>query len=139
MSHTAKGTFEVKGWDEKTWDGKQWNEQAGPKLTHANVTQVFHGGIEGESVVQFLMAYRDDSYATFVGLQQITGRIGARSGSFVLEVSGVFENGAAKSNWSVVGGSGTGELQGITGNGTTVAEHNGAQSFTLDYDFAKGT
>ncbi len=131
----ATGTFEIKGWDEKTWDGKNWNEQAGAKLTHARVTQAFHGDIEGEGTVQFLMAYRDDAYATFVGLQLISGRLADRSGSFVLQVDGVFENGAAKSAWSVVPGSGTGDLRGLRGEGSSMAQHDGAQGFTLDYYF----
>src|SRR3989442_9773523 len=98
-SQHAKGSYGIKGWDEKTWDDRDYKELKGAKLTHAKVTFTFHGDFEGEGNVQFLMAYRDDSYATFVGLQQMVGRLGDRSGSFVLKVDGVFENGAAKPTW----------------------------------------
>jgi hypothetical protein len=131
----ATGTYEIKGWDEQTWEGKNWKEQAGAKLTHAKITQAFHGDIEGEAAVQYLMAYRDDTYATYVGLMQISGRIGERSGSFVAKIEGVFENGAATSTWSILPGSGAGELQGLRGEGKTVAHHGSTQPFTLDYHF----
>lgn len=131
----VKGTYEIEGWDEKTWEGKNWNEQANPKLTHAKVTQRYHGGIEGEAVVQFLMAYPNDAFASFVGLQHVTGRVGDRAGSFMIQAVGTFENGAAKSTWSVVPGSGSGDLEGLRGGGSMLAEHDGVQSFTFEYSF----
>ena len=134
-SMRATGTYELKGWDEKTWDGKDWKEQSGAKLTHVKSELLFHGGIDGQANVQFLMAYRDDSFASFVGLQQITGKIGDRAGSFVVQVDGVFENGAATSTWTVVPGSGTGDLQGLKGEGSSVARQEDQQPYTLDYSF----
>jgi hypothetical protein len=131
----AKGTYGIKAWDEKTWDGKDHKKQPGAKLTHAKITFTFQGDFEGEAQVQFLMDYRDDSYATFVGLQRFTGRLGDRTGSFDTTVNGVFENGAAKSTWSIIPGSGTGDLHGIKGEGSTVAHHGDTQPFTLDYSF----
>lgn len=132
----AKGTFEVKSWDEKTWEGKPWNEVSGARLTHAKVTQAFQGDIEGEGAMQSLMAYHDENFTSYTGMQQITGRIGDRSGSFVLQFSGIFEDGAAKTTWFVAPGSGTGALQGLRGEGGYIARHDEPQvPFTLDYDF----
>ncbi len=131
----AKGTFDIEGWDEKSWEGKNWNEQANPKLTHAKITQHYHGDIEGNATVQFLMAYPNDSFASIVGMQRVTGKIGERIGSFMIQSVGTFENGVAKSTWSVVPGSGTDDLQGLRGEGTTQAEHNGAQTYTFEYRF----
>ncbi len=131
----ASGTYGLKSWDEKTWDGKDHKAEHGAKLTTARVVLTFQGDIEGEADVHFEMVYRDDTYATYVGLQRITGRIGNRSGSFVTTASGVFENGAASSTWSIVPGSGTGDLKGIRGEGQTVAHHGDTQPFTLDYYF----
>jgi hypothetical protein len=133
--HTA-GTFEMKDWEEKTWDGKDWSEVSGAKLTHVKVTQSFQGDIHGEGPVQFLMVYRDDGSVIFVGLEQVAGQVGGRSGSFVLQCSGTFEGDTAKTTWVVVPGSGTGELRGLRGEGGYVARHGEQQiSFTLDYDF----
>ena len=134
-SKQATGTYALKNWDEKTWDGKDYKDQPGAKFTHAKVTEDFHGDIEGEGIVQFLMAYRDDTFASFVGLQQITGRIGDRSGSFVLQIIGVFENGAANSTWSVIPGSGIGDLRGLRGDGELVAGEGNEQPYKLNYYF----
>ena len=62
-------------------------------------------------------------------------RIGDRAGSFMIQASGTFENGVASSTWSVVPGSGTGDLQGLRGNGSMQAEHDGTQAFTFEYSF----
>lgn len=106
MSTRATGTFEVKSWDEKTYEEL---EGAG-KLTRASVAYSYKGEIEGEGQEEFLMMYPDEKSASFVEMQRIVGSVGGRSGSFVLQGSGTFEGGAAKGTWSVVPGSGTGEL-----------------------------
>ncbi len=115
MTKTANARFTI-----KTWDEKPYSEGADlPKLTRASVTKTFSGDIEGEGVVEYLMMYRDDGTAAFVGLERITGRIGDRTGSFVLQRTGVFENGQAKESYSVVPGSATGALRGLRGEGSS--------------------
>jgi hypothetical protein len=137
MSKQATGTYAIKSWDEKTWDGKLWNEVSGAKLTHAIVTQAFSGGIEGTATSQDLMAYSSDSYASFVGLHQVTGSIDGRSGSFVLQSSGTYADSTARVTWFVVPGSGTGELAGLRGQGGYTAGHEDYPNvaYTLEYDF----
>lgn len=129
----ASGTYQIKEWDEKTWDGRNYTEQSGAKLTHAKVKVSFEGDLQGEGVIQGLMSYSSDHFASFVEFQQITGRLGDRSGSFVVRVVGVYEDGTASSTWSVVPGSGTGELRGLRGEGSSVARHQEKQPFTLNY------
>jgi hypothetical protein len=131
----ATGTYEVKSWDEKTWEGKDQQEQSGPKLTHAKITQTFKGDIEGEATAQLVMTYRDDTFASYVGLMHIVGRIGKRSGSFVFEVKGLFERGMARSVWTVVPESGTDELHGLHGEGESVADYGSKQPYTFRYYF----
>lgn len=131
----AKGTYEMKGWDEKTWDGKNWNEVSGAKLTHAKVGMAYHGDLEAEAAIQFLMAYPNDTSATMIGLEQVTGRIGDKSGSFMLQDIGKFENGVATSTVSIVPGSGTGDFTGLKGQGNLVAEHDGKMSYAFEFSF----
>ena len=131
MSTLATATFEV-----RTWDEKPYNEtDGGPKLTRASVTKSFRGDIEGEGTLEYLMFYPGDGSATFVGLERVAGRIGERSGSFVLQHSGTFEGGTAKATWSVVPGSGTGDLRGLRGKGGFASAHQQRYPITLDYDF----
>lgn len=54
------------------------------RRAEARFTKSFTGDLEGESQVEYLMMYRPDGSASFVGLERFTGRIGDRSGTFVL-------------------------------------------------------
>jgi hypothetical protein len=132
----ATGTYTIKSWDEKTWDGRPWNEVPGGKLTHSLVTQTFSGGIEGEASCQQLVAYSSDAYASFVGLHHIVGSLGGRSGSFVLQSSGTYADSTARVTWFVVPGSGTGELAGLSGQGSYSAGHEDYPNvpYTLEYE-----
>jgi hypothetical protein len=130
MKNMANGRFAIKSWDEKPWS----EGQDPPKLTRATVTKTFTGDIEAESRVEYLMMYRSDGSATFVGLERITGRIGGKTGAFVLQRTGVFENGEAKESYSVIPGSGTGDLQNLRGDGRSAVGHGMEHPFSLDYD-----
>jgi hypothetical protein len=130
MKRTANARFAIKSWDEKPYDeGKDL-----PRLTRATVTKSFTGDIEGEGHVEYLMMYRSDGSATFVGLERLVGRIDGRSGTFVLERSGAFEAGQAKESYSVIPGSGTGELRALRGDGTSAVGHGTEHPFTLTYE-----
>ena len=127
---TANARFAI-----QTWDEKPYSEGAGlPKLTRAHVQKTFTGDLEGEGQVESLMMYRADGSAKFVGLERVVGRLGGRTGSFVLRRTGVFEGGQAKETYSVVPGSGTGELQGLRGEGSTAVGHGTEHPFALDYE-----
>jgi hypothetical protein len=132
MTRRATGTFKIEGWDEKTYD----ETEDGGKLTRASVKQVFSGDIEGDGAVEWLMCYRPDQTAEFVGLQRIIGQIGDRAGSFVLlQTAGMFDGEQATGELSVVPGSGTGDLRGLHGKGQFSAPLGSTASITLDYDY----
>ena len=131
MGETATATFVQKAWDENPYDQRE----GGAALTRASVKASYHGDIEGEGTVEYLMAYPGDDSASFTGLQRVVGRIGDRSGSFVLRTNGTFENGTAKESWSVVPGSGTGDLRGLRGEGALASVDQEQASVTLDYHF----
>jgi Protein of unknown function (DUF3224) len=131
MSTHAQGTFEIKGWEENAYE-----ELAGDaKLTRASVAQAFTGDLEGEGSVEWLMCYREDKTADFVGLQRFVGRLGERSGSFVMQTRGTFDGSEARGSLEVVERSGTEELAGITGSGAFAAPHGPKATVELDYDF----
>jgi hypothetical protein len=130
MKKTANARFALKTWEEKPYrEGPDT-----PKLTRATVTKTFTGDIEGEGQVEYLMMYRGDGSASFVGLEQIIGRVGGKAGSFVLLRTGTFEGGTAKEFYSVVPGSGTGELRGLRGDGTSAVGHASDYPFQLNYE-----
>lgn len=80
------------------------------------------------------MLYRDDRSASLVGLERVVGRIGDRTGTFVLQRTGTFEDGTARESYSVIPGSATGELVGLQGEGTTAVGHGMEHPFELSYE-----
>jgi len=132
MQETAQARFAITKWDENAL-----SEGDGlPRLTRASVVKTFTGDIEGEGHVEYLMMYRPDGTAAFVGLERVAGRIGSRTGTFVLQRAGVFEDGLAKESYSVIAGSATGDLLGLRGAGTSAVGHGMGHPFELDYEFA---
>lgn len=131
MTTRATCTFKIQAWDEEPYD----ELDGGRRLTRASVKQAFAGDVEGEGAVEWLMCYRPDRTADFVGLQRIAGRMAGRSGSFVLlQTDGTFDGKVARGRLAVVPGSGTGELEGLRGAGEFSAPHGGEPSLSLDYD-----
>jgi hypothetical protein len=130
MSAHAQGKFEVQSWEENAYV----ELEGGAKLTRASVGQAFTGDFDGEGSVEWLMCYREDKTADFVGLQRFVGRLGSRSGSFVMKTQGSFDGSEAKGDFEVVARSGTEELSGITGTGAFAAPLGSTASVELDYD-----
>ena len=130
----ATGSFELASWDEETYE----ELEDGGRLTRASVTQTFAGDIEGDGAVQWLMSYRPDGTAHFVGLQRIRGAIGDRKGTFVLETIGDFDGKLATWSATVVPGSASGDLAGLTGTGDFGAPHGPKATFEFEYEFERG-
>lgn len=132
MKQHANCRFAIKSWDEKPYsEGEDL-----PKLTRATVTKTFSGDLEGEGQVEYLMMYRSDGTAGFVGLERVTGRLAGKTGSFVLQRTGVFEGGHARESYVVIPGSGTGQLAGLSGEGATSVGHGMEHPFALEYEYA---
>lgn len=132
MRKLATARFAIKGWDENPYS----EGQDQPRLTRASVTKTYTGDIEGEGKVEYLMMYRSDGSAAFVGLEQVAGRLGGKTGTFVLQRTGIFEGGQARESYSVVPGSATGDLQGLLGDGSSAVGHGMEHPFTLSYELA---
>jgi hypothetical protein len=130
MKHSATAQFAIKHWDEKPYgEGPDL-----PKMTRASVEKTFTGELAGTSHVEYLMMYRSDGSATFVGMERFVGQLGGRSGTFVLERTGTFEGGQAKESYTVVAGSGTGELRNLRGEGKSSVGHGNEHPFVLSYE-----
>lgn len=130
---TLNGAFKVASWNEDAYE-----ERDGHRLTQASVTQQFEGDIVGEGAARWLMAYRPDGTARFVGLQLVDGVLRGRRGTFVLETAGEFDGGVADWDASVVPGSSTGELIGLSGAGRFEAPHGSEASYELEVELPEG-
>ncbi len=128
MTTHATGSFEVKSWQEKTY-----SEIAGqPRFTQAEVVYTYRGDFIGEGAISYLMCYSLNNVAYFSGYEQVIGRLGERTGSFVLYHNGTYEAGAVRDTLTVVPGSATDELAGLQGSGSSGGD--GEALFTLDYE-----
>jgi hypothetical protein len=127
----AKGHTEV-----TTYEPKPFDELPGaPSLVEIQVTETFSGDIQGEGVVRVVQAARADGSATLVGIERVRGSIHGKRGSFLLQVSGTLIGKELTADWSVVPGSGTGELAGLRGDGGFKAQVGQNGSIWLDYYF----
>lgn len=130
MMQQATGSFAVKSWDEQPLS----ESEGQPKLTRADVVYTYSGDLEGEGHIAWVMCYSSNTIAYFTGYEQVTGRLGEATGSFVLHHNGTFEQGAVTDTLTIVPGSATGALSGLRGTGTSGGD--GEARFTLDYKIA---
>ena len=107
----------------------------GPALTRIHVEESFSGDITGDGAVEFLQAARADGSASFVGIERVTGELGGRSGTFLLQDAGTVRDNIVSGDWVVVPGSGTGQLAGLRGEGGFRADLGESAQVTLDYWF----
>ncbi len=117
-------TFEIQSWDEQPF--AEWTDG---KLTTASITKRYSGDVRGDAVLTYVMAYRPDGTAAFVGIERITGAVGGKDGALVLQGVGTFADGAATADLTVVGASG--DLAGTTGSGRMVADPAGRVTLEL--------
>jgi len=119
-----------------TYEPAAYDEAAGgPVLNRIHVEEAFSGDIEGAGVVEFLQAVRPDGSGSFVGMERVSGTIGGRSGSFLLQDAGTLADGIVSGEWFVIPGSGTGELAGLRGTGGFRANLGEDAEITLEYWF----
>ena len=105
----ATGTFEV---------------QLAPQETAAaigrmSIDKQFHGDLQGTSKGEMLAARGGvEGSAGYVALEQVTGSLHGRTGTFYLQHTGTMDRGAPTLSVTVVPDSGTGELTGLEGTMT---------------------
>jgi hypothetical protein len=130
MDHRAAASFDV-----TSWKASPYEEPAdGPHLSRVAVGKVFQGDLEGESVGEGLFCGMNAPAdgAGYVVSERFSGRLGGRSGSFVLQHVGVAPPDApARSYGTVVPGSGTGDLAGLRGEVEFGGDHTIALRYTL--------
>ena len=124
---TIVATFEITGWDETPWDERP----QGPALARATVRKRFTGPIEGTSVAQVVTAQGERGGA-YVAIERIEGTLDGRAGTFVLQHGGIGDEDDQRSFGSVVPGSGTGDLTGLSGEVSYAHDESGAR-LTLSY------
>ena len=111
MLRTAKGTFEI------TMTPAPAGEGAGRvAVGRMLIDKQYAGDFIGVGQGEMLSAGNPGAgSAGYVAMEHVTGAFGALTGSFALQHAGTMHGGESILNISVVPGSGTGELAGISG------------------------
>lgn len=107
----ATGTFEVK-LVPLTSDEQGKNAFLG----RMSIDKQFHGDLDGTSKGEMMTAGDvAKGSAGYVALEQVTGTLQGRSGTFILQHSATMTRGTPQLSITVVPDSGTGQLEGISG------------------------
>src|SRR5471032_3300550 len=87
-----------------------------PAIGRMSIDKQFHGDLEATSKGQMLASRSDIAgSAGYVAIERVTGTLGGRTGSFVLQHSGTMTRGEPELLVTVIPDSGTGELVGLSG------------------------
>jgi hypothetical protein len=127
----ATAHFDVTRWDATVTD----TPDEGPALSRVAIHKAFQGDLTGESVGEGLFCgmERPADGAGYVVSERFAGRLGDRQGTFVIQHGGLAGPAMEPQSFgSVVPGSGTGGLAGLSGTVTFGEGH----TLTLDYDLA---
>jgi len=109
---------------------------ADPMLGRFLLTKKFTGDLEASARGHMLSAgTATQGSAGYVAIDQVTGSLDGRTGSFVLQHSGSMKRGAPNLLVMVVPDSGTGELAGITGT-LSINIVDGKHFYDFLYSFA---
>jgi len=126
----ARGTFEVK-----------LNPQTGAEgtsLGRMSLDKQFHGDLEATSKGEMLTAGTSvQGSAGYVAVEQVTGTLRGRRGTFILQHSGTMNRGTPHLTITVVPDSGTGELAGLAGS-MDIQIEGGKHSYTFEYTLPPG-
>lgn len=126
----ASGTFEVK----LTPQAPASDAPPDPTRSRLAIHKHFHGGLEAESRGEMLTGGDPaKGSAGYVAIECVTGALDGRRGSFLLQHSGTMHAGKAWSTVSVIPGSGTEQLEGISGS-MAIEISAGQHSYKLEYD-----
>ncbi len=111
-------------------------EQGGVKLNRNIVRKEFSGDMVGTSEAQMIAVFTDiPGSAGYVAIEYFDGSVAGKSGSFVLQHSGVMNKGDAQLTITIVPDSGAGELAGISGS-LEIDNNEGHHSYALYYELA---
>lgn len=107
-------------------------------LARLTIDKQFHGDLEATSRGQMLSAMGGvKGSAGYVAIERVTGTLGGRRGTFVLQHDGMMNRGAPTLIVTVVPDSGTDELTGLAGT-MTIDITAGKHSYTLEYTLPAG-
>ena len=131
MTTHASGTFDVKMTPQAADD-----KGAAPAVGRFSLDKQFHGDLAGTSKGEMLaISGAVVGSAGYVAMEQVTGTLNGRTGTFALQHTGTMTRGAGQLSINVVPDSGTGELTGLSGT-MDIKITEGKHFYEFDYTLA---
>jgi hypothetical protein len=131
MGTVVRIPFEVTGWEPEPLS----LGEGGGGLAFGRVTlrKKFSGPLDGSSAVAMTSTAVGEAPAGYVAVELVTGVLEGRSGTFVLQHTGVVDGDNGTTSGVVLPGTATGELAGLRG-AMTIAHDEAGAVLILDYD-----
>lgn len=127
VTRRATGTFDVELTPQPV------HAEAEGILGRMSIDKRFRGDLLGTSHGEMMAASTSvPGSAGYVAIERVTAALEGRTGTFVLQHSGIMNRGEPTLSIRVVPDSGTGELEGITGTLDILIE-GGVHSYVLEY------
>jgi hypothetical protein len=127
MTRHATGTFDV------SITPVQPAEGASPDAPGRMIlAKTFRGGLSGTGEGEMLATMGPGQSGAYAALERVRGALDGRTGTFALIHRGIMDKGAQELLITVVPGSGTGELTGLTGVFHLTIE-DGEHRYDLEY------
>lgn len=130
MTKHAAGTFELDAYEAD----KPYDEHLDTKIARVHIEKTFSGDLVATSTAELITVTTGDVPRAYVAIERVEGTLDGRTGGFVLQHNAGGENGKPWLSWKITEGAGTGDLEGITGEGQIVIGDDGSHSYTIDYD-----
>jgi Protein of unknown function (DUF3224) len=122
-----------------SWDERPYRELAdGSKFSRADV--LLTDGTDGitDGGFEALLYYRPDGTSSYVTLISLTANLDGRSGTFVLHGEGSYDGATARMTASVIDGSQTGDLAGLSATIESVSTHSDYPFMPLTVSYTLG-
>ena len=131
MTTHASGTFDVKVTPQEA------NEKdPAPAVGKFSLDKQFDGDLSGTSKgVMLAMGTPASGSAGYVAMEQVTGTLNGRTGTFALQHTGTMTRGVPQLSVTVVPDSATGELAGLSGK-MDIKITDGKHFYEFDYTIA---
>jgi hypothetical protein len=105
----------------------------GVTLARMSIDKTFHGDLDAKSQGEMLSATTPvQGSAGYVAIEQVGGTLQGKAGTFVLQHFGMMHKGESRLLLEVIPGSGTGELEGLTGT-MAIQMKDGGHGYEFEY------
>ena len=107
--------------------------KADPGFGRRSIDKQFRGDLDATSQGEMLSVGSANGSGGYVAIERVSGTLHGRKGSFALQHNATMTRGEPYLNIIVVPGSGTGELEGLSGTMQIQIAPGGAHSYVFEY------